>query len=177
MSTQNIKNPGSGASLTLSMLFRQVWMASNKRSLVTGLFLRGYLNTELWPNCFAHVLAKGQNRYPYFRFYAKNIALLTPGEHALYDNGTEEARINYSLDVEERTGGKSTADWQKLYDLRDELLKEYDKYFPRTKGMLIGYKYSPEEQIAIVSTLNQKYFESIIKEKASRNDLLRGRIG
>jgi hypothetical protein len=138
------------------MIFKQIWILSNKRSFVSGLFLREFQNTEFFYNCFAHVLGKGVSQYPYFKYYAKNIVLLTPGEHALLDQGSEEARISYSLDV------KGT-DWQRLYDLREELKKEYKKVFPTTKGMLIGYKYSPTEQMAKVGNLNQKFFKSLRK--------------
>jgi len=154
-----LEGPGSGARLTQVALFKQIWLLSNRRSFVSGLFLREYMNTDLFFNCFAHVLAKGINQYPYFKYYAKNIVLLTPGEHALLDQGTEEARINYTLDVK-------TANWQPLYDLREELKKEYKKYFPTTLGLIIGYKYSPEEQIKIVGKLNQAYWRSL----AERNN-------
>ena len=159
------EKPGAGAHLTQVAIFKQIWLYSNKKSYITDVFLREYMNTELWLNCFAHVLAKGMNQYPYFKYYAKNIALLAPGEHSLLDHGTEEARINYSLDIEERTKGKSTANWQKLYDLRDELKVEYKKHFPTTKGMMIGYKYDPEEQIKIVGKLNKKFFEELAEKK------------
>jgi hypothetical protein len=157
------EKPGRGSQITQIAIFKQIWMVSNKRSFISGLFLREFLNTDLFINCFAHVLAKGQNQYPYFKYYARNIVLLTPGEHALLDQGTEEARISYSLNIEERTKGKSTADWQKLYALRDDLKKEYDKMFPTRIGLVIGYKYSPEEQMAKIGMANKKYFESILK--------------
>ena len=133
-------------------------MLSDKKSFVSGLFLREFMSTELAYNCFAHVLAKGLNQFPYFKYYARNIVLLTPGEHALLDQGTEEARISYALDVK-------SANWQPLYDLRDDLKKEYEKVFPSRRGLIIGYKYSPEEVVAKIGMLNKKYFESIIKDK------------
>lgn len=140
------------ARLTQVALFKQVWLLSNKKSFVSGLFLREFMNTDLFFNCFAHVLAKGMNQYPYFKFYAKNIALLTPGEHALFDQGSEEARINYTLDVK-------SANWKPLYDLREELKEEYKKYFPTRRGLIVGYKYSPEEVFQIVGKLNHQYWE------------------
>jgi hypothetical protein len=140
-------------------IFKQIWMHSNKRSMVSGLFLREFERTNLFFNCFAHVLAKGQNQYPYFKWYAKNIVLLTPGEHSLLDQGTEEARISYALDVK-------SADWGPLYDLRDELKKEYKKVFPTTRGILIGYKYSPLEQTAKIGNLNEKFFKDLAKARA-----------
>lgn len=148
---------GGGQALAQAAIFKQVWLASNKKSFVSDLFLRKFMNTSLAYNCFAHVLAKGQNQYPYFKYYAKNIVLLTPGEHALLDQGTEEARISYALDVK-------SANWQPLYDLKEELEKEYKKHFPSTRGILIGYKYSPAEVVAKVGLLNKKHFESLMAE-------------
>ena len=151
--------PGMGQHLTQQIIFKQLWMRSNKKSFVSDLFLRKYMATELALNCFAHVLAKGLNQYPYFKYYARNIVLLTPGEHALLDQGTEEARISYALDVK-------SADWQRLYDLREDLKEEYKKVFPTRRGLVIGYKYSPEEVMVKIGHLNQKYFESLLKEKS-----------
>jgi hypothetical protein len=144
---------GMGQHLTQTIIFKQVWMRSNKKSLVSGLFLREFMSTDLAFNCFAHVLAKGLNQYPYFKYYAKNIVLLSPGEHALLDQGTEEARISYALDVK-------SANWQPLYDLREELKVEYKKVFPTRRGLIIGYKYSPAEQMAKIGLLNKKFFEA-----------------
>jgi hypothetical protein len=149
---------GSGAALTEMAIFKQVWMRSNKRSFISGLHLRGLEGTELFISCFAHVLAKGLNKYPFFRFYAKNLALLEPKEHHLFDNGTEEMRIHYALDIEEKGG---TCDWKKLYDLRDELEKEYKKHFPSTFMGILNYKYDPEEVFKKVGKLNQEYFKSL----------------
>lgn len=139
--------------------FHIIWMTRPKKSFLTGLWLRSFEGTALFYNMFAHVLAKGQNKYPYFRNYYKNIVLLTPGEHALYDNGTEEARIMYSQEVEASSGGKNKADWAKLEALAEELKAEYKKYFPSHKGLLIGIKYSPDEVHEIVTKLNVKYIE------------------
>lgn len=155
------EQPGAGAHITQIALFKQVWIMSNKRSFVSGLFLREFINTDFFLNCFAHVLAKGMNQYPYFKYYAKNIVLVTPGEHALWDQGTEEARINYTLDVK-------SANWQPLCDLREELKEEYKKYFPTRRGLIIGYKYSPEEVIRIVGRLNKKYWESLLPDKTNK---------
>lgn len=140
-----------------TIIFKEIWIRSNKRSFVSGLFLRQYMNTSFFPACFAHVLAKGMAKYPYFKHYAKNIVLLTPDEHHLLDHSTEESRISYALDVK-------SADWRPLYTLREELKKEYKKYFPTTRGIMIGYKYSPEEQAKIIGKLNKKYFESKTKK-------------
>jgi hypothetical protein len=158
-----IFHKGQGSHITQLAIFKQIWMLSNKKSYISGLFLRKFMNTDLFLNCFAHVLPKAQNKYPYFKYYAGNIALLTPGEHSLWDQGTEEARISYSLDLKEQTNGRVEADWDKLKALETELIKLYKKYFPTTRGLIIGYKYSPEEVIKIVGKLNKLYFEALIK--------------
>lgn len=160
----NIKYKGQGAKLTQIMIFRQIWSLSVKKSVISGTFLRDLEGKDMWVNCFAHVLAKGQNKYPYFRYYAKNIALISPKEHHLLDNGTEDQRIAYAKEIEKKTNGRCKVDWQKLYDLRDELEKEYKKHFPATFMGIINYKYSPEEVLEKVGKLNAKYFESLRKK-------------
>ncbi len=148
--------PGQGARLTQIALFKQIWIHSNKRSFITDMHLREYMNTQLFLNCFAHVLAKGQNQFPHFKYLAPNIVLLTPGEHSLLDQGTEEARISYALD-------HPTADWDKLKALEKELKELYKKKFPTTRSGIINYRYSPEEIMAVVGNLNQKYFNALKK--------------
>ncbi len=155
--------PGQGARLTQIALFKEIWIRSDKRSYITGLHLREFQSTPLFLNCFAHVLAKGQNKYPRFKYLAANIVLLTPAEHALLDQATEEARISYALDIEQRTRGTQTAEWDKLKDLEEKLKKLYKEKFPHTYANIIGYKYSPEEEMAIVGTFNKQYFRSLNK--------------
>jgi hypothetical protein len=143
--------------ITEMLLFKQIWAHSDKKSFLTGLWLREFVNTPFFPSLFAHVLPKGQNKYVYFKYYSRNIILLTPGEHALYDQGTEEARIQYTLDVEEQSGGQATCDWAKLKALEIELLAEYKKVFPSSVGMIIGVKYSVEEQTEKIGKLNKAF--------------------
>ena len=142
-------------------IFEVIWKTRSRRSFITPTILRDMEQTPFFYNCFAHILAKGQNKYPYFKCYYKNIQLLSPHEHHLWDNGTEEQRIAYSLEVEEKTGGKSTCDWAKLKALEEDLKKEYKKYFPSTRGMMIGIKYNLLEQQAIIGMLNERYMESL----------------
>lgn len=143
-------------------MFTLLWHLRPRRSFLTGMIIRDfYPGHPYWFNIFAHVLSKGQGKYPYFKYYYKNIVFLTPGEHALLDQGTEEARISYALDVEERSGGRITADWDRIKKLEEELLEEYHKYFPSTKGMMIGIKYNIQEVHLIVSMLNKVYIEGL----------------
>lgn len=140
-------------------VFKMVWSLNPPRSFISGFWLREFMGSPFFFNLFAHVLPKAQNKFPYFRYYYKNIVLLTPGEHALWDNGTEEARISYALDVEEKSGGKTKVDWNKLKSLEEELKLEYKKIFPTTKGLIIGYKYDKEEIMERVGGLNRQYLE------------------
>lgn len=140
----------------MTIIYKTIWQRIPNRSFVTGLWLRTYYGTELFFNCFTHVLPVKE--YPYFAFYFGNIVLLTPGERALWTKATEEARIQYALDIEERTRGRDTANWGALHDLEAELLKSYAKHFPSTRGMFINYRYTLIEQANIVRKLNQEFW-------------------
>lgn len=71
---------------------------------------------------FAHVLAKGQNKYPLYKEYKKNCVIITDHEHHLVDNGTEEERQKYAVWC---FGENYHCNWQKFYDLRDQLKAQY----------------------------------------------------
>ena len=75
-------------------------------------------------------------------------------------DGTEEERISYALDFEEKTNSRVTARWDEVKQLEAELLVQYDKSFPTTRGMLVGYQYSLEEQKSIVGALNKQFWDS-----------------
>jgi hypothetical protein len=149
-------NPQELNKVTEVLLFRTIWSYSEKKSFISNLWLREFFGTIYFVNCFAHILAKGQNKYPYFKSYARNVVLLHPKEHFLLDHGSEEQRIQYALDVEEK-GGK--CDWQKLKDLELELQKEYKLHFPTTRGIMIGVKYNLWEVMAKIGVLNKEFFE------------------
>jgi len=161
--SKDITSPGKGAKQTEVALFKMLWMRSNKRSFISGLHLRQYQGTEMWYSCFAHVLSKAQNKYPHFRFLAANLVILDPIEHHYFDNGSEEQRIAYSLDLEQKTKGKGTADWSKLKAREEELKKLYGKHFPSTFSGILNYRYSPDEVIKVVGELNKQFFEALDK--------------
>ena len=92
--------------------------------------------------------------------YYGNIILCTVSERALWMQGTAEDRIHYALDIEEKTKGASTANWAGVKDLEKELLALYEKNFPSTHGMLVGYNYSLGEIRDIVSKLNKEFWDS-----------------
>lgn len=74
--------------------------------------------TTFRPINFLHVLPKGLNKYPQFRFNPDNIVLGTPYEHFLFDQGSEHLREKYGHD------------WTPLYELADKLKLEYAELFP-----------------------------------------------
>jgi hypothetical protein len=164
MNIEDFPLPGP-SKITEAMLFRIIWNIRSRKSFLTGIWLREfYPGHPLWFNMFSHILEKGQNKYPHFRYYLRNICLLTPGEHSLIHNGTAEARIKYSQEVEEASGGKIKADWGKLEALAEELKEEYRKYFPTRRGLIIGYKYSLDEVAKIIGALNKKYIEDLRRQ-------------
>jgi len=151
--------------MTETVIFSQIWKHSNKRSYLTGMHLREFANTPLFFNCFAHVLAKSQSRYPKFKYYAGNIRLLTPAEHSLFDQGTEKARAKYKREIEKKTNGRATADWDKLYELRDALIELYNEKFPTTVQGILNYKYTPEDIMAVLIPLNKEYFDALSQSR------------
>ncbi len=138
-----------------TLAYSLIWQNSSKKSFISGLWLRSFYGSVVFPNCFCRVL--NPFKYPYFMHYLKNIVLTTPGEHALWHQGTEEERIGYALSVEQQSRGRATADWDKMKSLVQELELEYKKYFPTTRGMIIGYKYPLDEQSRILGKLNKKF--------------------
>jgi hypothetical protein len=149
--------PPRASEIAETLIFQQIWKRVPNRSFVTGLWLREFYRTPLWKSCFLHVLPARQ--YPLFRFYARNTVLLTPGERALYEQCTQESLIHYALEIEERTGGKATANWQAIKDFEKELLAEYRKHFPVTYKGIVAYKYPLREIEVIVGALNKEFWQ------------------
>lgn len=130
------------ANITLKKLYYMIWEASNKRSYISGTLLEKYYNSAFQLNIFAHVLPKEQNRYPHFKFYAKNIRLLTPMEHHYWDTPMEEREKK----------------WDKMIHLEEELKQEYNILFPKDKHGIRNYKYTEEEVAEIIGPLNEEFF-------------------
>lgn len=149
---------GAGAKVTQISIFKMIWHYSDNKSFISGLPLGKYIGTEREFNIFAHILSKADNRFPLFVFYARNIALLTPDEHTLYDHGDSSKRKAYTKMQADKG---IIVDWDKLYNLGSELKDEYNKYFPKTKDGIIGYKYDFEEMFAVISKLNKEFFDSL----------------
>ena len=154
MAIQQI-NPPSMSEVTANLVYNIIWNMYAKKSFISGLWLRSFIGTPLYPNLFMNVLSPV--KYPFFQWYYKNLLLATPGESALHHQGSEEEKIRYALTLEQESRGKVTAEWDKVKAIERELLAEYTKYFPSTKGMLINYAYSPQEVARIVGMLNKKF--------------------
>lgn len=148
-------NPPSMSEVTANLVYNIIWNMYAKKSFISGLWLRSFVGTQLWPNCFMNIISPVQ--YPHFTWYYKNILLASPGESALWHQGTEEEKIRYALNLEQESRGRVTARWDEVKTIEKELLAEYSKYFPSTKGMLINYAYSPEEVVRIVGKLNKEF--------------------
>lgn len=99
------------------ILFESIWAVRPHYSFISGL----PLDEEPKVHYFAHIIPKGL--YPKFKLLDRNITLLNEVEHHLYDFGTESQREDYAVFM--LLNHKIFVDWNKLYTLRDELLKEY----------------------------------------------------
>lgn len=141
--------------IAMALIRRILWSTYQRKSFVSGLWLRTYFGTVLWANCFLHVLSI--EKFRYFKYYYKNIILVSPGEAGLWHQGSEEERIGYALTIEQNSRGEATADWNKLKALAIELKEEYQEYFPLTKNGIVGYRYPLDEQGKIISKLNKKF--------------------
>ncbi|MBK5202148.1 MAG: hypothetical protein JJE45_00300 [Prolixibacteraceae bacterium] len=150
--------PPRASEVAETLIFQEIWKRVPNKSFVSGLWLRDFYRTPLWKNCFLNIIPVKD--YPNFRFYCGNIVLLTPGERALYLQCTPESLIHYALDIEERTGGKATANWKAIDDLKAELLVIYKKHFPFTYKHIIGYKYPMRDVELIVGHLNAEFWDS-----------------
>ncbi len=150
--------PGPTAIAT-NLIYNTLWHNLPRKSFISGLWLRSFYGTDIFFNCFCHVL--NQTKWPHFRWYYKNIVLMTPGEASLYQQASEEERIQYALTLEQESKGRATADWSKLKKLQEELEADYKKAFPVTRGMIIGYHYSLEDQSRIIGKLNKKFLQEL----------------
>lgn len=100
----------------LPALYREIISERPLISFLTGKPLGPYDLRNF--TCCAHVLAKGQNKYPRFKAYKKNIVLLSQMEHFLFDFGTKQQRDDYAV--------KNKCDWSALFKLKEELIEEYN---------------------------------------------------
>jgi hypothetical protein len=93
-------------------LFHEIWKTRTHKSFLSNKEIE-YFNVS----CFAHILPKGENKFPKFKLNPKNIILLIPYEHHLLDNGTIEQREKYAKE--------NNCNWDKIYKLYEKLSDEY----------------------------------------------------
>ena len=77
-------------------------------------FINGEPIYEFNVRNFAHVLAKGKNKFPKFKLNPNCIRLLTFKQHDMWDNGL-------------RSELKQLPEWNKMFELEDELKEQYKK--------------------------------------------------
>ena len=102
-------------------LYKAIWDSREHKSFLSGKPINLVEGSNFWFNVFAHVLAKGKAKYPKFKLYSKNIVMLTPEEHNLLDHCSSDEREKYA----KRTG----CDWNKIYNLAEELKEEYKEEY------------------------------------------------
>lgn len=97
-------------------MFAHIWENSPHVSTISGKAV------QYSPSCFAHILAKGLNKYPHYRLNPENIMLMTAEEHHLTDNGTTEQRGRYEIQY-------SSANFKRFFDAVIRLKKEYKEQY------------------------------------------------
>jgi hypothetical protein len=103
-------------------LFDEIWDERPHFSFISGLPIFIQPHTAFWYNCFGHVLSKAINKYPKYKLYKKNIVLLLPDEHLLYDMGSTYDRDRYH---DKLAVHGVFCDWNKLFELKEQLKKQY----------------------------------------------------
>ena len=91
-------------------IFEAIFAERGPYSQISGQFL-GDFN----PSLFAHILPKGQNKYPKFKLNPDAICLMTIIEHHNWDNARHKC-----------TG----PEWNWLYEKEAELKEEYKLLYP-----------------------------------------------
>ena len=95
--------------MTEKQLFDQIIAERPPVSYISGQPLGSYLNSIFRYNCCAHVIPKKgcieltfpntATREKYLRLNPENIVLITPSEHVLVDQGTEDQRRKHELNL------------------------------------------------------------------------------
>lgn len=98
-------------------VFEMIWNERPRKSQVSN----DPLGDQIDPWLFSHILPKG--RFPRFRLLKKNIVLKTPTEHTLWQYHKEQIR--------------NKPEWQWIFDLEEELKKEYEKLYPSRAKKII----------------------------------------
>lgn len=100
-------------------MFMSLWenakVGGKVYSQISGIDITWTYGTDLWVNCFAHILAKGI--FPRYKLNPKNIIIVSPDEHSLLDQGTKEQRKDYEI--------KNNCSFDSFYTKKGELQQEY----------------------------------------------------
>lgn len=100
-------------------MYEDIWKQRPHVSFISGAPLRPPTDPA-WVSQFAHVIPKG--RHPKIKFLPEYVVLLTVDEHYAWDNMADDQRRRFY----------PYADWDKLKDLKEELLDKLSEgYEPR----------------------------------------------
>lgn len=91
-------------------VFIEIWNERPNFSQVSGKPIAVF---SVW--CFAHILSKGA--YPAYRLDKRNIYLVLPEEHVLYDTG-------------DRGALEDDPQWKELFEIKQMLVEEHYKKKP-----------------------------------------------
>jgi hypothetical protein len=105
-----------GEDLKQKLTFAKAYYHQKGKLFLTGHYIP--LENTTASN-YSHVLRKGH--YEWFRFYFKNIVLLTPDQHFLFDNMTEEG-------LRQRRHDFPQEDWDSLFWQEKELIRDYENW-------------------------------------------------
>jgi hypothetical protein len=91
------RKPDFGFSDQIEM-FHALWdNAGDEKGYITcpftGIHLNGFFGTDLWVNCFLHILSK--KNYPYFKLNPANIVIAYHEFHRIVDAGTQKERAGH----------------------------------------------------------------------------------
>jgi hypothetical protein len=103
-------------------LFAYKWKNSpTRKCFVTEQNLKSYESTDMFVNCFAHVVSK--KSAPEFKLYENNLVLLDPEVHRIYDFGTLEQILAFEK--------KNACSFKILFEFYLNLVSEYNKEFSK----------------------------------------------
>lgn len=100
-------------------MFLWIWNHREHKSEISGRSL-DTVPEHLFLNMFSHILSKAMGKYPLFKLNEKNIALILPEEHSLWDSGTIQQRLDYEK--------KYNCSFDIMFERSEKLKKEYDLF-------------------------------------------------
>ena len=99
-------------------VFEFILMRRPLKSFVSEECLKWTQNTSFRFSIFAHVLPKGQGKFPNYRLNPDNIILLTPLQHQDWDQNKTKSQLL-----------EQNSNWQNVFDLYKELEIKYKKKY------------------------------------------------